>query len=664
MKVLCVEDDEKDSILLSRMLHHPSIAAQMVCAERLSEAQERLTQETFDVILLDLSLPDAKGINTVKRMRAAALDIPIIVLTGLMDAELGVQCVQAGAQDYLVKGKISETLLARVMAYAIERQRVLARTIELAEARDIALESARLKAEFMSSMSHEIRTPLNAVIGMTELLLASELSTQQQKYAKVAHNASEALLRIVNDILDFAKMESGNLMLEKEDLNFRWTMDEAIELLAHQATAKGITLHSNIAPDLPVALNGDGGRLQQVLTNLVGNAVKFTDHGEVRVEARKKAETDQQVMIEFRVSDTGTGLSEQDKRKLFQPFSQADHSIRRKFGGTGLGLAISKKLVELMGGQIGVESALGQGSTFWFTLPFIKSSPQAHAILAEAQETALFSAAQLAQNIQILVADDNEFNRLLAQEQLLKLGYKVETVANGLQALQALEQNHFPLVLMDCQMPEMDGYQATEALRKKEAGGATRTTVIAMTANVMQVDYQRGVASGMDDYLAKPVKIGPLKRMLERWLTGGEKARETETIPTPMPSTPVAEEHHGVSLQMLDDVTNGDQDMLKRLKTAFCKQSIELLQNLDRAIADAAAPEIKRLAHCLAGSSVCIGAERMVRPLREIETAAETGQLDNVRTLFQQAQTEFERIKNFMSEPTTNASSFPPIHQN
>jgi CheY-like chemotaxis protein/HPt (histidine-containing phosphotransfer) domain-containing protein len=353
------------------------------------------------------------------------------------------------------------------------------------------------------------------------------------------------------------------------------------------------------------------------------------------------------VVMEFRIMDTGIGLSAEDQEKLFQPFSQADSSVTRKFGGTGLGLAISKKLVELMSGRIGVESQLGQGSTFWFTIPFLKKGKErGPALHPEAPESPAFAQARGEKNIRILVADDNEFNRILAQEQLLKLGYGVETVSNGAEALRVLASGDYPLVLMDCRMPELDGYQATTEIRKKETKSSSRTIVIAMTANVLQSEYKRGMAAGMDDYLTKPVKIGHLKNILDRWLPHSPEAVALSPAPFHL-STYQTEKP--VDLQVLLDATDGNDEALTRLTAAFCSQSEDLLKRLEQSIEQGSAKEIERVAHCLAGSSVCFGAHAMVIPLRRIEDASERRDLENIRALYEEALAAFHRVKDFMA---------------
>ena len=422
-------------------------------------------------------------------------------------------------------------------------QELMQQTALLAAAHQQALDASRLKSEFLATMSHEIRTPMNGIVGMADLLATTKLNSEQSEYAEIIRSSADALMTIINDILDLSKIEAGRTELQKESFSLQLLVEDVVHLLSPAACARHLDLRSHLAPDLPLTCRGDPARLRQVLLNLVGNAIKFTEHGEVRISVRHElpgaGQEQAPHLVRFEVMDTGIGIAQQKIEQLFTPFTQLDASNTRKYGGTGLGLAISKRLVDLMSGEISVKSELQRGSTFWFVVPLPPLVEQPLAAVPSAPDIPEAAAHQIDQPTQqppsaplektdengarqILLAEDNIVNQKVVLRQLNRLGYTATVVADGRQAVDAVRSQRFGLILMDCQMPELDGYEATRMIRCHESAAADisqHTPIVALTANAMEGDREACLACGMDDYLAKPLRMEALQTMLERWLT-------------------------------------------------------------------------------------------------------------------------------------------------
>ncbi|MHB1306422.1 MAG: PAS domain S-box protein [Limisphaerales bacterium] len=676
------------------------------------------------------------------------------------------------------------------------------------KARDVALETAELKAQFLANMSHEIRTPMNAILGMTGVLLESELTSEQRESAEIVGQSAAALLGIINSILDFSKLDAGRMRMESTDFDLREVVEGTAELLAPQAHAKGVELIGWIQEDLPSKVRGDSGRLRQVLTNLIGNAVKFTERGEVVVRLRTTVETDHQATFHFEVEDSGIGIDSEAQARIFEPFSQADGSTTRRYGGTGLGLAISRQLVDLMGGQMGLRSTPGSGSTFWFEISLPRqphaaeaeppppilaakrilvvddnathramlvgllrhwaleaeeapNAPDAMSMLMAAEQAgrpfdlalidiqmpgtdgfvlaeAVKTEPQLDQTrivvlttltnrldhrimratgvcaclikpvrrkrlrdtlvrvlespqsmpclveeidstvsrplkrsaadrpIRLLLAEDNLVNQKLALRQLHQLGYHADTVGNGLEAISTLQRSSFDVLLLDCQMPEMDGYETARLIRQLEAPGIRLSGepnpplyIIAMTANAMEGDREKCLAVGMDDYLGKPVQLSDLAAALNR--AGAHSTPESASAEALSPASPPApaSSPSPTNLPSLDLPAFRSlrhlggppgEDPLRELVELFFLEVDPGMDRLRKALEAGDAAAVKAAAHSIKGCSNNLGVRRLAALAARLEQQGKSGDLSASAAVLPELIEEYARARQLLEQ--------------
>jgi signal transduction histidine kinase/HPt (histidine-containing phosphotransfer) domain-containing protein len=649
IKVLYVEDDELDQFVMKRTLKSVEISSELTVANSIHEAKLLSAEIQFDCIFLDYLLPDGSGMDFLKAIRATGNESPVIMLTSQGDEKIAVEAMKSGAMDYIQKSMVTPEGLSQSLRYVLrmkeseeERRRILH---ELIEARKAAESAAHSKEMFLANMSHEIRTPMSGIMALTKILLTSELNVEQMNYMKSIQKCSDSLLIIINDILDLSKIQAGKMTLENVAFDVKDLIYHTRELFSAKASEKKIGLNCWIDETIPHTVMGDPTRLGQVLNNLVSNAIKFTEKGSVDITVKTKYNTATNYNLQFSVKDSGIGISKEHIGSIFESFTQAGDDITRKFGGTGLGLTIVKKIVELQCGVIKVDSTPGEGTTFTMTIPFdIATTQVTNTSVVTMNEEDI-------SHLRILVAEDNTINQLVVKKLLEPWKCTVDFADNGLIAIEKLQADKYDVVLMDVQMPEMDGYTAAQTIRKELAEPWRSIPIMAMTAHVTQKEKERCFESGMDDYISKPFDVEDLKTKLiiltkHKKLSPSITAEPTAvelTIETGTSAKQAEPETAStkINLTYLKQVAGDNQEFIIQMIEMFLQKTPEGLQEMEKKFKEQNWEDVRNIAHRLKPTYTYVGLGEIHKILAQIEKCCQAKEnIDTVPQLMQKVETQ------------------------